>query len=183
MQASRSCLGKTRVFFLSLSPRLGVESKRMALCYLTPAETELFAGMSRYDRAHSLLIAKALAADRDLIKTALLHDTGKLRRELPLWFRTGYTAAEVLAPGRLQGAQRRLADVAGEGASRESLSRLRGRRKRALFVQTHHGELAAEMLQELGCELEVVRLVRYHQEVPGPDDEVLMRFIRADSAF
>lgn len=183
MRAGKSWLGKSRVFFLSLSPRLGVEGERMARAHLTPAEETLFASMSRYDRAHSLLVARDLGGVRSLVKAALLHDTGKLRRELPAWFRICYTGAEIFASHHLKRAAESLKERVGQGSSRERLARLERRSDRALFAQTYHGELAAEMLEGLGTELEVVRLVRYHQVIPGSDDEVLIRFIRADSAF
>ncbi len=183
MFADKSPLGKTRVFLLSLAPRLNAACRDMAAAHLSPSEAELFACMSRYDRAHSVLVARLLADDEMLVRAALLHDTGKLRSALPAWFRTGYTAAEILARGRLEEAIRRVDTAAGEGTCRERLGHLTRRSDRAFFVQSHHGELGAEILGELGCELEVARIVRYHQGVPGPDDEALKRFIRADSAF
>ncbi len=183
MWADKSWSGKARVSLLSLSPRLTSRCRRMASTYLTPAEAELFLDMTRYDRAHSILVASRLTDDEMLVRTALVHDAGKLRDELPAWFRTGYTAAEIFARAHLDRVQGRLEVEAGEGTTGERLSRLRRKSDRALFVQSHHGEIAAEMLAALGCELEVVRLVRYHQEVPGPEDAALTRFVRADSAF
>ncbi len=183
MLPDKSLLGKIRVFLLSLSPRLDRAGEAMASAHLAPAEAVLFQGMSRYDRAHSLLVAGRLAGDSMLVKSALLHDTGKLPAELPLWFRTSYTAAEIFVPQHLKRTEQRLDTRVGEGTSREKLSRLRRSSDRALFVQMYHGEIAADYLTGLGCELEVVEIVRYHQGVPGPEDEALQRFIRADSAF
>lgn len=183
MFADKSPLGKTRVFLLSLAPRLNAACRDMAAAHLALFEAELFGRMSRYDRAHSLLVAGRLSDDEVLVRASLLHDTGKLRAELPAWFRTAYTATEILTRDRLAAANVRVDAAAGEGTCLERLERLRGRRERALFVQSHHGEIGADILQGLGCELEVTRIVRYHQGVPGPDDEALIRFIRADSAF
>ncbi len=183
MWSDKSWTGKARVTLLSLSPRLDAHCRWLAATCLAPPEAALFFDMNRYDRAHSILVASRLQDDEILKKTALLHDVGKLHSELPAWFRTGYTAAEIIAPVHLDRVRARLEAREGEGTTGERLSHLRRKSDRALFVQTHHGEIAAEMLTALGCELEVVRLVRYHQEVPGPEDAVLTRFVRADSAF
>ncbi len=183
MLAGKSVWGKTRVLLLCFSPSLAARCRKAEACHLNPSEAALFSSMSRYDRAHSLLVAGQLKDDETLTRAALLHDAGKLRAELPAWFRTGYTMAEILAPRRLARQVERVSAEAGTGSCRERLDRLGGSTQRALFVQSHHGRIAAEILEGLGCELEVVRLVRYHQGVPGPEDAALTRFIRADSAF
>ncbi|MHB8781459.1 MAG: hypothetical protein ACYC55_08750 [Candidatus Geothermincolia bacterium] len=181
--ATRSWSGKARVLFGSLKPSLAEDGNRFASRYLNEAETRLFAQMGRYDRSHSILVAGRCADSPRLVRAALLHDCGKLASELPLWFRNLYTALEILAPAWLSRRQESLAKGLPEGSAIARLELLPGRWRRALFTQTYHPEIGAELLEAVGCELEVTYLVRYHQGAVDPVDAELRRFIAADSAF
>jgi hypothetical protein len=135
----------------------------------------LFMAMGRYDLAHSMAVAARLREDPLLHRAALLHDAGKMRSELGLTARWLYTTLEVLAPSRL----RRLTagideDGGGEGIM-ERVCRLPRGWRRGLYVQIHHGEIAAELLAGLGCDDELVRLVRLHQDDPRDDQQRRLR--------
>ncbi|PKN44024.1 MAG: hypothetical protein CVU59_12725 [Deltaproteobacteria bacterium HGW-Deltaproteobacteria-17] len=171
------------MLFNSIRPSLAEDGNRLAARYLNEPETRLFTQMGRYDRSHSLLVAERCADSPRLVRAALLHDCGKLASELPLWFRNLYTALEILAPAWLSRRQESLAEGLPEGSAIASLQLLPGRWPRALFAQSHHGKIGAELLEALGCELEVTYLVRYHQGAVDPVDAELRRFIEADSAF
>ena len=166
MNTWRNLPRKIWVTIASLDPRLR-ERSRAAAAGLSPEESELFLSMARYDLAHSLAVAGRLEDDPLLHRAALLHDAGKLRSELSLFSRWLYTAMELLAPRRL----RRIGaavdeEAAGEGLTQRINSLPRGW-KRGLYVQLHHGEIAAEMLSSLGSDAELVRLVGEHQEEPS----------------
>jgi len=166
--------GKIWVTLVSLDPRLRGRA-RLAAVDLSPGEAELFAAMSRYDLAHSLAVASRLVDDPLLHRAGLLHDAGKLRGELGLFTRWLYTALEIAAPALL----RRIAagiegQAVGEGVMERMRMLTRGWR-RGLYVQLHHGEIAALMLERMGSEEELVRLVGRHQQEPRDERERRLR--------
>lgn len=168
MNTWRNLPGKIRVTLAALDPTLRGRSRAAAEC-LDPAQRDLFLGMVRYDLAHSLAVAARLEDDPLLYRAGLLHDAGKLRSELGVVTRWLYTALELLCPGRLKDIEDRLeAEAAGEGVMVRAHSLPRGWR-RGLYVQMHHGEIAAHLLVESGADEELVRLVGSHQGRPGDD--------------
>lgn len=171
--------GKAWVSLLALDPRLRRRAER-ACESLSPEEKRLFQAMNRYDQAHSLAMAARLRDDPLLYRAALLHDTGKLTSELRLIVRWMYTFLEILLPRFLarvaEGVER---TARGEGVLERMRSLPRGWR-RGLFVQLHHGEIAAELLRRAGSEEGLVRLVGGHQEEPR--DERARRLRRVDDA-
>lgn len=170
MNTWRNLPGKIWVTLVSLDPRLRGRARRAA-SVLSPGEAELFAAMGRYDMAHSMAVAARLADDNLLYRAGLLHDAGKLRSELGILTRWLYTALELLAPPLLQRIKEEIeADATGDGVSERMYSLPRGW-KRGLYVQMHHGEIAAEMLARMDCEEELVRLVGSHQFEPRDDME------------
>jgi hypothetical protein len=165
MNTWRNLPGKVYVTLASLDPRLRSRSRRTAEG-LSGAEAGLFLSMSRYDLAHSMAVASRLEDDGLLRRAGLLHDTGKLRSELGLLSRWLYTALEILFPSRLQRLLVRVdAEAAGSGVMERVRSLPRGWR-RGLYVQLHHAEIAAELLELAGSDAELVGLVGSHQDEP-----------------
>lgn len=165
MNTWRNLPGKLWVSLLSLHPSLRRRS-RTAAEGLSPAERDLFLSMSRYDLAHSLAVARKLDDDPLLRRAALLHDAGKLRSELDLGTRWMYTFLEIFLPSRLRRLGREVEGMArGRGILELTYSLPKGWR-RGLFVQLHHGEIAAELLRRAGSDAELVHLVERHQREP-----------------
>jgi putative nucleotidyltransferase with HDIG domain len=165
MNTWRNLPGKIYVTLASLDPRLRTRSRRMAEV-LTGDEAGLFLSMSRYDLVHSMAVASRLTGDDLLREAALLHDTGKLRSELGLLSRWHYTVLEMFYPSRLLRLSQRVeGEAAGSGVMERVHSLPRGWR-RGLYVQLHHAEIAAELLERAGSKPEVIRLVRSHQDEP-----------------
>ncbi len=180
MNTWKNLPGKLWVSFMALNPRL----HRRALSagrVLSPAERDLFLSMDRYDLAHSLAVASRLREDPLLYRAALLHDSGKLVTELKLRVRWAYTFLEVFRPRWLQ----RLTNwVEGEALGRGVLERMRSLPpgwKRGLFVQLHHGEIAAELLRRAGSDEVLVGLVEGHQKEPADERAASLR--RVDDLF
>lgn len=174
MNSWRNLPKKIWVTIASLDPRLRVRS-RAAASRLDAGEADLFLSMARYDLAHSMAVAARLEDDPLLYRAALLHDAGKLRSELNIFARWLYTAMELLAPRRLQRIEAAVEEqAAGEGVTNRIHSLPRGWR-RGLYVQLHHGEIAAEILSSLGSDKELVQLVREHQEEPADERSVRLR--------
>ncbi|NPV59848.1 MAG: hypothetical protein HPY75_09315 [Actinobacteria bacterium] len=165
MNTWRNLPGKAYVAAAALHPRLRARADKAAKV-LSREERELFLSMKRYDLAHSLAVADRVRDDPFLYRAALLHDAGKLPSELGLGTRWLFTALELAAPGllrRLCGAVEEKAE--GDGPMERVRSLPRGIR-RGLYVQAHHGEIAAELLRAWGSEDEMVRLVEEHQHTP-----------------
>ena len=176
MNTWRNLPGKIWVTMVSLDPRLRSRSRRAA-SRLSAGEGGLFLAMSRYDLAHCMAVAARLEDDPLLHRAGLLHDAGKLRDELGILARWLYIGMELLMPGRLRIACAVVdGRVAGGGAMEGMRSLPRGWR-RGVYVQLHHGEIAAELLTDLGSEEELVRLVRRHQCEPGDELERRLREI------
>ncbi len=179
MNTWRNLPGKVLVSMMALDPRLGRKGER-ACASLNPEEKRLFEAMDRYDRAHSLAVALRLRDDPLLFRAALLHDCGKLPSELKPPVRWAYTFLEVFAPRLLA---RLAARVEGRARGGDVLERMRSLPpgwQRGVFVQLHHGEVAAALLERAGSDEELVRLVRDHQREPR--DERARRLREADDA-
>ncbi len=180
MNTWRNLPGKARVSLLSLHPRLRKWAAQAAQA-LDGGERDLFLSMTRYDLAHSLAMARRLQGDPLLWKAALLHDAGKIRGELSIYTRWLYTALELLYPSGLRRLCRRVEEEArGVDFIDKAFSLPRGWR-RALFVQSHHGEIAAELLRRRGCSEELASLVGQHQYEPRNERARMLR--EADDAF
>ncbi len=165
MNTWRNLPGKIWVTVASLNPFLRWRSRRVAT-ELSPGEAELFLDMSRYDLTHSLAVAKRLKDDPFLYRAALLHDAGKLRTDLGLFTRWLYTAMEIFMPSSLGWERKRLERAAiGESALQRARS-LPGGWRRGLYVQFHHAEIGAEILDGLGSDAELVAIIRGHQGEP-----------------
>lgn len=175
----RNLPGKAWVSLLALDPRLGRKGER-ACAVLDPGERRLFEAMDRYDRAHSLAVASRLRDDPLLYRAALLHDCGKLTAELHLWVRWAYTFLEVFLPRFLARLVERLEKEARGGDVLERMRSLPPGWRRGLYVQVHHGEVGAALLERAGSEEELIRLVREHQGEPR--DERSRRLRRLDDA-
>jgi len=162
----RNLPGKARVSFLALTPRLRRQAEEEAM-RMTLLERELFLSLSRYDLAHSLAVASRLGeGDPELYRAGLLHDVGKLRRELRAPARYLYMFLELFLPSRLEALAEALeGEAKGSGWTERAYSLPRGW-KRGLYIQLHHGKIGAELLRQAGCSEEVSRLVEGHQARP-----------------
>lgn len=177
MNTWRNLPGKIWVSAASLDPLLRRRARRAA-DGLSPAESELFLDMARYDLAHSLAVAARFEGEPVLLKAALLHDCGKLRSELRMPARWLYTWMELFLPSRLRRLGGELErEARGESRLERAESLPRGWR-RGLYVQLHHGAIGARLLRNAGTDEEVVRLVGSHQSEPG--DELSRRLAEVD---
>lgn len=177
MNTWRNLPGKALVSLLSCDPFLRRRARRAAEV-LAPHEREIFLAMKRYDLAHSLAMASRLKDDPLLQRAALLHDAGKLPGELNLWTRWMYTALELLFPSLLKRVCEKVEERARGEGELERMSSLPPGWRRGLYVQAHHGEIAAELLRRGESDHLLVQLVEAHQR--EPQDQRARRLRRLD---
>ncbi len=122
---------------------------------LSETERPLFDRMPAFDQVHSVRVAREVAAaggDEYLLRAALLHDCGK-----------------TLPPHRIPLPYRGLVVLIRALSTR--LLRLLARPWGPLwpvYLNSHHPQLGAEALEQVGSPPEVVALVRNHQQ-PSSD--------------
>jgi putative nucleotidyltransferase with HDIG domain len=138
--------------------------------HLSPAATDLFQAMPRYDRQHALQVLHALQeeghTDPDLLTAALLHDVGKtVHQASPL--RLGHRVAVVLMRAFWPGLLERI------GRDRSKSWR------QPFYVQQNHATISAELAQQAGCSLRAAELIRRHEDLPGQADNPLLAALQA----
>jgi putative nucleotidyltransferase with HDIG domain len=113
---------------------------------LSPLERDLFWRLAPSDQRHSVAVMRYLRRhgvdDRVLLRAALLHDVGKTSAPIQLWQRVVHVLARAWAPG------------VAAWLARTGIGWRRG-----FYALAHHERLGAEMLSQIGADLEVVRLV------------------------
>ena len=121
---------------------------------LTPGQLLLFRSMSPADQAHSLRVMQSLRqrgrSEKHLLAAALLHDVGKARHPLRVWERALIVIIQSLSP--------RLADRLAQGEVDSW--------QRPFVIAAHHPRWGAEMVDEVGGSIELIELIRSHQDEP-----------------
>lgn len=149
---------RVRQFFWALGARIKPADWAEVETILTPAQSDLFRRMSRYDQRHSLNVARTLRDTGygypDLLVAALLHDVAKSSGSLRLWHRV----AIVL----LKGFARRWL----EWLSREVEP---GHWRYPFYAHRDHSQVGARWAEEAGGSPLTVWLIAHHQSVWGKD--------------
>ncbi len=140
-------------------PALAAPHDEWALNLLAPAERRLYAAMPRFERAHAVKVARAVAArrpdaPREVLRAALLHDVGK----------TGSSSHVVhriiahLLPAPDVPPEPRLRGLAGTRQARR-----------------HHAAYGALMVLRASGDARVAWLVRHHHDPRGDEWAELIR--------
>jgi putative nucleotidyltransferase with HDIG domain len=142
---------------------------------LKAEERSLFYGMNLPDQRHALNVAYtalALAQDRTgvnlelLVKSALLHDVGKVRGDVSTMDKILTVMIHKLAPGWSRGWGR-----FGRGTKLANL-------RHAVYIYFHHPERSAELLATVSVRQEILGIVRRHHEEPQDNEPVELAILR-----
>ncbi len=140
-------------FFRAVTAKPDPEMARIASKYLSPSLLELFERMSPYDQAHCVAVMNRLLdsgeEDPDLLAAALLHDVGKSKIKLSVWYRV---AAVLL--------REKLRFFACKTPGKPLCY--------SVYIQVEHPRIGAEMAKQAGCSDRCARLILYHQEKNPP---------------
>lgn len=142
---------------------------------LRAEERSLFYGMNLPDQRHALNVtysALALAKARSgvntelLVKSALLHDVGKMRGDVSTLDKILTVIAHKLAPVWAKGWGRH-----GRGTKLANL-------RHAVHIYFHHPERSAELLASIDAAQDVIGIVRRHHEAQQDDEPVELTILR-----
>jgi len=142
---------------------------------LKAEERSLFYGMNLPDQRHALNVAYTalvLARDRTgvdeelLVKSALLHDVGKVRGDVSTMDKILTVIAHKLASSWFRGW--------GKYGRGSKLANLR----HAVHIYFHHPERSADMLAAIGTGQDIVGIVRRHHEAPEDGDPLELTILR-----
>lgn len=162
-------LRNIRKGFMFLRHDTGITPEDEALldAYLSAAERELFLRMDEGDQVHSVRVARVCAEslenhpqlnERHMTRAALLHDVGKAGADLGLAFRTFWVLGHRMCPWLMDWIARR-----GESSRQGTL-------RHKMYLQLFHPQIGVELLEEVGVEDEVLRLISYTAERREPSD-------------
>ena len=151
-------------FFRAITARPNPKMVEIASGYLSPPLLKLFEKMSPYDQAHCVAVMQHLLAmgetDPDLLAAALLHDVGKSKIKLSVWYRV---AAVLL--------KKKLRFFACKTPGKPICY--------SVYVQVEHPRIGAEMAKEAGCSERCARLILYHQAQDPPLEPEERRMVAA----
>ena len=164
-----------RQFRQAVKTRLTISDIEFVRYYLTQVEQVLFYRMALQDQRHSLLLAQTFL-DRQhthdytwidtsvFIRAALLHDVGKSFLPISVWHRSMYVLLQNWKGGEY------LARKATPAATKLFWQKM--------VVLLNHGELGAQMLQNIGTLQEIVDVARWHHAKPQTKETKLLPIIR-----
>jgi putative nucleotidyltransferase with HDIG domain len=146
---------------------------------LTAKEQQLFYGMNLPDQRHALNVAQTIlqlapeaSADQQefLVVCALLHDVGKMKGDVSTLDKIITVLAHSLAP--------RWAKTWGRLSRGGRVANLR----HAFYIYFHHAERGAKLLEQIGQDALVVKIIRRHHDhqVAG-EPEALTLLRQADN--
>jgi len=168
-------LTRVRQVISAITARITNEDKIFITRNLTDAEQGLFWGMNLPDQRHALNVAYTalqLAADRRdinitiLIKSALLHDVGKVRGDVSTLDKILTVAAHKIAPA--------WAEKWGKPGRGSKLANLR----HAFYIYFNHPARSGVMLRDIGTSPAIIAIVARHHKAPADSDPPELTILR-----
>lgn len=176
---------RTRQFWRALTAKMTPAGHELVSRRLNKTEQHLFYQMDVAIQRHCVNVANTLEEllacrakeegipvenlkiDRALLlKTALIHDIGKISGYFTVLDRVWYVL--------VRKASRRLAKRIAKKGAGSWPARLRN----AFYIHVHHSELGAALARQNGLPEELVYLIRRHHEPEQQDDSLELRLLR-----
>ena len=162
-------------FIRALGARITLADRAFIGEHLTPAEQEVFYGMSVQDQFHCRRVAEdgiRLAEGRTdvdrrfLIRCALLHDVGRRWGDVSTWDKIAAVLLHYFFPEQTRAWARE-----GRGNRLENL-------RHALHVSACHSQRGIALLRPIGVELELLTVIGAHHESPTIKDPPALTLLR-----
>jgi putative nucleotidyltransferase with HDIG domain len=166
---------RVKQLIAALTARITADDMKFISQNLTVKEQELFGRMNLPDQRHALNVAyTALELAKKaqinvvtvLIKSALLHDIGKVKGDVSTVDKMITVIAHTLAPD--------WAEKWGRQGRGSKLANLR----HAFYIYFHHAARSAILLQEIGTSPQITEIVVKHHQTPTADDPAELTILR-----
>jgi len=160
-------LKRIKQFIAAITASISPSDRTFLTQYLNTGEQELFWRMSLPDQRHALNVAYTVlklakneqpAVERILVKSALLHDIGKIQGDISVADKVITVLAGIVFP--------HISRKWGQYGRGGRLANLR----HAFYVYYYHPVRGAEMAEKAGVEPLIVELIRKHHKAPTDDD-------------
>lgn len=151
----------------AVTAKITVEDEAFVADNLDAAGQNLFWGMNLPDQRHALNVAYTalkLAGHVDgidrgmLVKSALLHDVGKIKGDVSTVDKIITVLAHKFAAG--------WAERWGHPGRGSTLDNVR----HAFYIYFNHADRSASLLERAGAPRQLIEIVRKHHEAPADDD-------------
>lgn len=173
---------RIKQFYRAVTAHINNEDLKFINTYLNKNEQNLFFSMHVYDQRHVLNVAytaqnlirfdRGSVNKRLLIKSCLLHDTGRTAKDISLWDKV----FAVLLDKYLSKIAHKIAKY-NNNPDRSFFDK----RRHALFIYYNHAYISGEKLQNIGL-CEIAEIVKYHHSPPRAGDcQELIILRKADS--
>jgi putative nucleotidyltransferase with HDIG domain len=170
---------RIKQFFAALTAEVTAADREFAVAWLCAAERALFYAMNLPDQYHALQVARTarrLAAgradiDRELlVRSALLHDVGKVKGDVSTFDKTVAVLAHRLVPEKAEGWGR-----LGRGGRIANL-------RHALHVYFHHPARGAALVAAAGGDERLTDIIARHHQSPAAGDPPELALLREADA-
>jgi putative nucleotidyltransferase with HDIG domain len=150
---------RIKQFCWALNAHIGEKEANFIMEYLNPEEYGLFMRLSSSEQMHSIRVAKNVQLlcennecdTRFLIKTALLHDIGKVRGRLNVFDKSVIVLLNYFTRGKIK----------------------KYNRIRKIDIYYNHGDIGCSLLKEYSANERMLYLIKNHHDEKIQDDEEL----------
>lgn len=168
-------LNRIKQVFSALTAQITTDDRAFVEANLSKQEQQLFWQMNLPDQRHALNVAYTsldLARNKTLdltvlIKSALLHDVGKVKGDVSTLDKIITVMAHKLAPRWAKGWGR-----LGRGTKVDNL-------RHAFYTYFKHPELSAAALKRIGSNSQIIDIVSKHHKAPEKSDPPELTILKA----
>lgn len=162
---------RIKQFYLAITARIKSDDRKWVQEILTDKAQQLFYAMHPADQYHALNVARTAlalwekqpAGDRNLLlRSALLHDVGKMRGDMDVFGKVWAVLLKHFLPGLAL-------KLALNGT---------GYLGHIMYISYNHAQIGAEKLQHIGM-VQEAEIIRYHHAQPKENEPPELKLLRA----